>query len=71
MSAALETWKRKLDDFQQQEAIAADPAIKFNLAELIKEAKAKIAELEKGTDRQHTSVLPPDTARILRYAPES
>ncbi len=48
MSAALETWKRKLEDYQQQEAIAADPAIKFNLGELIKEAKAKIVELEGG-----------------------
>ena len=55
MSQALDTWKNKLDYFQQQEAIATDPALKFTLAEQIKEAKAKIAELEATTHSQPTS----------------
>ena len=51
MSEALRTWKNKLDYLQQQEATVADPAQKFALAEQIKEAKAKIAELEATPNR--------------------
>jgi phosphatidylserine/phosphatidylglycerophosphate/cardiolipin synthase-like enzyme len=45
MSRALETWRRKLDYLQQQEGVASDPAQKFTLAEQIKEAQAKVAQL--------------------------
>ena len=72
MSQALETLRRKLDYFQRQEAIAADPNLKFNLAEEIKEAKAKIAELEATTPSQ-PSITPrtfyADISRIIKYAP--
>lgn len=46
MSQALETWRKKLDYLQQQEAIVADPVQKFALAEQLKEVQVKIAELE-------------------------
>jgi hypothetical protein len=51
-SDALDLWRQKLDFLQQQEAVVADPVQKFALAEQIKEAKAKIAELEATPMRQ-------------------
>lgn len=45
MSESLDTWRRKLDFLRQQEAIVADPAQKFALAEQIQEAKGKLAEI--------------------------
>jgi hypothetical protein len=47
---ALKTWRDKLDFLHQEEAKAVDPEQKFNLAERIKEAKSKIAELEAKPD---------------------
>lgn len=41
----LRTWKERLAWLQQQEAIASGPAQRFELMQLIKEAKAKIREL--------------------------
>jgi hypothetical protein len=58
MSQALEMWKKKLDRFQQQEAIVSDPAQKFTLAEQIEEAKSKIAELETHVNAQSAALGP-------------
>lgn len=44
-SGAAATWKEKLEYFQQQQAITADPAQKFGLKKQIEEAKRKIREL--------------------------
>ena len=41
----LSTWKRKLSYLQGQEAIIADPSLKFQLQEQIKECQDKIREL--------------------------
>ena len=74
MSQALEMWRRKLDYFQQQEAIVADPGQKFALAEQIEEAKAKIAELETTAGSQQsraTTRLPRDSNWYLMTAAES
>jgi formylglycine-generating enzyme required for sulfatase activity len=50
-SPALDLWQKKLSYLQQQEAIAADPSIKFQLMQLIEECKQKITELGgKGDD---------------------
>jgi hypothetical protein len=46
VSPSLDTWRKKLDYLQQQEAIMADAAQKFSVAQQIEEAKAKIAGLE-------------------------
>lgn len=46
MSEALDTWQEKLEYFQKQEAITADPEQKFALHKKIEEVKAKIAELK-------------------------
>lgn len=45
-SPALAIWREKLEYFLEQEAIASDPALKFNLAKHIEEARRKIRELE-------------------------
>ena len=45
MTEALNTWRDKLDYLLQQEAIASDPAQKFQLKHQIAEARAKVAEL--------------------------
>lgn len=42
---ALKIWQEKLDHFEQERAITADPARKFELDKQIAEAKAKIREL--------------------------
>ncbi|MCP5134876.1 MAG: TIR domain-containing protein [Gammaproteobacteria bacterium] len=42
---ALETWREKLNQFEDDLAITADSARKFELRKLIEEAKAKIREL--------------------------
>ncbi len=47
MSSAKQLWQKKLAFLQAAEAIAADPAQKFKLAEDIAEAKAKLVELER------------------------
>jgi hypothetical protein len=44
-SPALALWQQKLDYLQQQEAISANPAQRFELKYQIEEAKAKIREL--------------------------
>ncbi|MEG3437151.1 hypothetical protein V0288_08475 [Pannus brasiliensis CCIBt3594] len=59
-SPALEIWQKKLDFLQQQEAITADPSIKFQLIQEIQECKRKIAELQ-GT-RQPTQTANPSGA---------
>lgn len=41
---ALETWREKLNQFEDDLAITADPARKFELKKLMEEAKAKIRE---------------------------
>jgi Tfp pilus assembly protein PilF len=46
VSQALDTWRERLDFFQQQQGIVSDPDQKFALIKQIEEAKAKIAELE-------------------------
>ena len=46
MSRAFEKWRERLEYLQQQEGILSDPAQKFTVAEQIKEAKARIVELE-------------------------
>lgn len=46
MSEALDTWQEKLEYFQKQEAITADPEQKFALHKKIEEVKAKIADLK-------------------------
>jgi chromosome segregation ATPase len=56
MSQALDTWTERLDCLQHQEAIAVDSEQKFSLAVRIKEAKAKIAELETTTPSQSSRV---------------
>ena len=55
MSEALKTWRKKLEYLYQQEATVSDPAQKFTLAQLIEEAKAKIAELELATENSSAS----------------
>ena len=73
MSDALETWKEKLEYFQAQEAITADPDQKFALHKKIKEAEAKIAALEAATAPEPSAVpraFHADiSSRILKYAP--
>ena len=55
MSSPLETWKRKLLFLQNQEAIAADPGIKFQLGEQIQEAREKIHKLEAQSPSPQTT----------------
>ena len=43
-SPALKTWREKLDYLEEERAITADPALKFELNKQIAEAKAKIRE---------------------------
>ena len=50
MPAALKTWRDRLDFLLQEQAKAVDPEQKFTLAERIKEAKSKVAELEAKPD---------------------
>ena len=72
MSEALMTWRKKLEYFQQQEAVASDAAQKFSLAEQISEAKAKIAELEMTAGSRQfitPSAFHSDISRIIKYAP--
>ena len=44
---ALKMWKRKLDSLLIAEAAASNPAQKFELAQQIQEAKAKISEFQQ------------------------
>jgi tetratricopeptide (TPR) repeat protein len=72
MSQALETWRKKLDYLEEQEAIVADPAQLFSLAQQIEDAKARIAELETTTGSPRPIVQVPfhaDISRIIKYAP--
>ena len=46
VTGALATWRERLAFFQNQEAIASDPAQKFNLQKQIEEARQRIGELE-------------------------
>jgi len=71
MSQALDSWRKKLDSLQQQEAIVAEPAQKFALAEQINEAKAKIAELEATPLREpasEPSAVRADLSRTIKPA---
>lgn len=45
--SALALWKEKLEEYQKQLAIAADPERKFQLGKLIEECRKKIAELQQ------------------------
>ena len=58
MISPLETWKKKLLFLQNQEALTADPGIRFQLGEQIQEAKEKIRELEAQSPSPQT---PPPT----------
>ncbi len=69
MSEAQMTWRKKLDYFQQQEAIVFDPAQKFTLQEQIAEAKVKIAELEAASENHSSHTFQSDISRIIRYTP--
>jgi hypothetical protein len=44
---ALETWREKLDFLQSKRAITAAAENQFELDQLIEEAQARIAELER------------------------
>ncbi len=55
----LDIWKEKLNEFQKQEAISSDVAVKFQLKKQIEESKQKIQELEK----QEGKILPKATDR--------
>jgi hypothetical protein len=44
--AARARWRQKLDLLLEQEAVVASPAQRFELAEQIKECRAKLAELD-------------------------
>jgi len=46
VSEGLDIWRERLEYFQRNEAVTADPEQKFALHKKIEEAKAKIAELE-------------------------
>ncbi|MDJ0844180.1 AAA-like domain-containing protein [Crocosphaera sp.] len=46
-SSALDIWKERLNEFQKQEAIAADPAVLFQLKKQIEACQEKIEELEQ------------------------
>jgi tetratricopeptide (TPR) repeat protein len=54
--SALDKWRRKLAFLQEQEAIAADPSLQFQLQEQIEECRQKIAELE-GTESVRQTVI--------------
>jgi hypothetical protein len=58
MSSPLETWKKKLLFLQNQEALTADPGIRFQLGEQIQEAEEKIRKLEAQSPSLQT---PPPT----------
>jgi nucleoside phosphorylase len=63
VSEALATWRRKLDNLQQQEAVVADAAQKYALAVQIREAKARIEELETSPPRSSSA---PHEPRLVR-----
>jgi hypothetical protein len=63
MSSPLETWKRKLLFLKNQEALTADPSIKFQLGEQIQEAQEKIRELE-GQSPSPQTTLPTENSRL-------
>lgn len=71
MSEALQTLKKKLEYFKQQEAITADPEQKFALAEKIQETKDKITEQVTAAESQpaFASVFHADISHIIKYAP--
>ncbi|HYX29535.1 MAG TPA: hypothetical protein VE863_13295, partial [Pyrinomonadaceae bacterium] len=71
MSDALTIWRKKLDYLEAQEAIESDAAQKFELAEQIAEAKAKISELESPRKQEpaEVSTFKADISRIDKYAP--
>ena len=48
--SALELWREKLENFLAEEAIASDPEKKFQLTIQIREARQKIAELDRHAD---------------------
>jgi hypothetical protein len=58
MISPLETWKKKLLFLQNQEALTADPGIRFQLGEQIQEAEEKIRKLEAQSPSPQT---PPPT----------
>lgn len=55
MSSPLETWNRKLLFLQNQEALTADPGIKFQLGEQIQEAQEKIRKLQAQSPSPQTT----------------
>ena len=48
--SALELWREKLENFLAEESIASDPEKKFQLTIQIREARQKIAELDRRAD---------------------
>ena len=70
MSEALDSWRRKLEHLQHQEAILSDPAQKFTVAEQIKEARSRIAELEATNppSSRQTSAQPRPPIAIAKLA---
>ena len=71
MDDALATWRAKLEFLQKEEALAVSPDAKFTLVQQIKEARAKIAELEADhpDDANENSRPSFDISRIIKYAP--
>jgi hypothetical protein len=62
-SSALEIWQKQLAFLQQQEAITADPGIKFEIMQKIEECKRKIAELQ-GSQTREPAIAPPQIDRL-------
>ncbi|MDJ0598768.1 MAG: CHASE2 domain-containing protein [Crocosphaera sp.] len=57
--SALEIWKERLNEFQKQEAIIADPAIKFQLKKQIEECQKNIRELESNRNNNISIAIQP------------
>ena len=68
--SALELWKEKLADYQRQLAIAADPAVKFQLEKQIGECQRRIQQLAVAfiEDETSTSKLPARNQRERQQA---
>ena len=64
MSSPLETWNRKLLFLQNQEALTADPGIKFQLGEQIQEAQEKISKLQAQSPSPQTTP-PTKNSRLI------
>src|SRR6266516_2324632 len=54
---SLDLWRERLEHFRQEEAKTSDPARRFEIQQEIKQATAKIAELEAPTPTLASSSL--------------